>query len=148
VNTSSRNLPAGTYLADVRQGGRSALDSAISVSATNREPIEVVVRKDGARVSGTLLSSRRGLGFSTVVLVPETPRRTAFAHYKTAMTNYRGQFQFADVPPGEYKLFSWANVPDGAWTNADYLSKFDDRGTAVKVNADQTVLDLQVNLIH
>lgn len=106
----SPSSPPGVYVADVRLGGRSVLNTPIRADENDREPIEVVVRDDGAHIAGTLLSSGRGLGFSEVVLVPNAPRRTAFAHYKTVMTDYHGHFEFVDVPPGEYKLFAWAST--------------------------------------
>ena len=42
---------------------------------------------------------------------------------------------FGNLAPGQYKLFAWDGVPTGAWMNADFIAKFEERGTAVTVNA-------------
>jgi hypothetical protein len=90
----------------------------------------------------------QGLGFHQVALVPNAPNRSTYIWYKTAMTDFGGRFEFTDVAPGEYKVFAWLSAPDGAWTSADYLRKFEDRGTPAAVKVGQQLKDLTVNLIQ
>jgi hypothetical protein len=58
-----------------------------------------------------------------------------------------GRFSFADVSPGEYKLFAWRTIPEGAWTNEQYISKYEDRGKRVNATQSGRVTNLEVELI-
>jgi hypothetical protein len=37
------------------------------------------------------------------------------------------------VSPGEYKLFSWEEVENGAWEDPDFLRPFESKGETVEV---------------
>ena len=52
-----------------------------------------------------------------------------------------------DVPTGQYKLFAWTNAPEGAWTNSEFLEKYEELGTAVNVRSGMRSADSVVNLI-
>ena len=61
--------------------------------------------------------------------------------FKTARTGESGEFRFESVPPGDYKLFAWEDIDDGAWLDPDVIKLYESRGTAVAVGPapDQTV---------
>src|SRR5438309_8936950 len=74
-----------------------------------------------------------------VVLVPA--RRNRIDLFKTARTGESGEFRFESLPPGDYKLFAWEDIEDGAWLDPDVMEPYESRGTAVAVApaSDQTV---------
>jgi hypothetical protein len=63
-----------------------------------------------------------------------------------ATPDYHGQFVFTDVSAGGYKLFSWAGIPEGAWTHADYLRKYEDRGLSVRLIEGERATALNVRV--
>ena len=71
----------------------------------------------------------------TVVLVPAPQRRKNPALYRTAQSDSRGHVSLPNLPPGQYKLFAWDTVMDGAWMNAEFLGQIEERGTTVTVSA-------------
>jgi len=81
--------------------------------------------------SGILSSKNQPQRFSRIVLVPSGDRRRSYGLYRTVMSDQAGGFSFTNVTPGEYKLFAWRSIPDGAWTNNEYLAPYEERGTSV-----------------
>ena len=76
---------------------------------------------------------------ATVVLVPEPePRREQRSWYKMVRSDPSGQFSMAGLAPGEYRLFGWVNVQDGAWMNAEFLKPIESQGRRVTVTEGTT----------
>ncbi|MGA2427277.1 MAG: hypothetical protein ABSH13_02130 [Candidatus Acidiferrum sp.] len=47
------------------------------------------------------------------------------------------------IAPGDYQLFSWDQVEDGAWEDADFLKPFEEKGEKVTVEeGDSKALNL------
>jgi hypothetical protein len=65
-----------------------------------------------------------------VVLAPNVRSRTEL--YRTATTDIAGRFHFDRVPPGQYKVFSWEEVEDGAWFDPEFLADNENRGMPVE----------------
>jgi hypothetical protein len=80
----------------------------------------------------------------TVVLAPDAGRRNQRQLFKSVKSS-SGVFVFEKVPPGDYKLFAWSEDTidnGGPWLDPDYLSRFEDRATPVRIQADtRTLLD-------
>jgi len=105
------------------------------------------------RIRGKVINSVNGqpAAKASIVVVPRTADSLVFA--PTAQSAGDGSFEikgvttgsyfaFAEsVPPGDYKLFAWEDIEDGAWLDPDVMEPYESRGTAVAVGAasDQTV---------
>ena len=66
-----------------------------------------------------------------VLLLPNIRRRNEL--YRTTTTNVSGRFHFDRVPPGDYKVFSWEEVEDGACYDAEFMRAVESRGISVQV---------------
>lgn len=55
-------------------------------------------------------------------------------------------FSLQSVPPGDYKLFAWDSVQAGAYQNAEFMQRYEARGTPVSVRA-RTTVNVQVPLL-
>jgi hypothetical protein len=137
-------LITGGFLIDVRQDGKSIMDSGLTVGSAPIS-LELVFGTAGGRIQG-FVENEKGekIGYRNVVLVPAAAHRASFSTYKTVATDDAGHFDFSDVLPGEYKVFSWTSIPPGAWTNADFLKKFEERGVTVTATADENTDNLHV----
>src|SRR5438034_2626325 len=67
-------------------------------------------------------------------MIRRPPRSTLFPY----TTLFRSPDQFGHyllrgIAPGDYKVFSWDEVEDGAWEDPDFLRTFEDRGQKVSV---------------
>src|SRR5437870_10981502 len=102
--------------------------------------IDIGLRNSPASLNGTVRNDKRKpIPNVRVVLVPA--RRNRIDLFKTARTGESGEFRFESVPPGDYKLFAWEDIEDGAWLDPDVIELHESRGTAVAVGpaSDQTV---------
>jgi hypothetical protein len=131
------SLTPTSYVEDIRQG-ISIYDEGFTMSNAPAE-IDVIVRtRGGGAIRGTV-TSIAGLSLThsaVVVLVPSFPHRNNVTLYKMTETTPAGDFEIFPIVPGEYTLLAWERAPSGAWTNADFLARFEQRGKAVTIKAD------------
>ena len=84
-----------------------------------------VVRRDGAVGSAT----------PQVVLLPDTPD-AELQRYDTHLGGWDQSDAFAvkePVRPGGYTLYAFEGVPDGAWTDAEFIKEIEGKGVRMKV---------------
>ena len=138
----------GVYISDIRQGARSVYDQGvITVSKDVAEPVEVVLSADGGRIDGTVEGADKSSSTARVSLIPEGSRRDNLLLYRRASL-VQGRFVLTDIPPGNYKLFAWEDLPVGADENSEFMSAYETRGRAVTVRAGAAVSDMALPLIR
>jgi hypothetical protein len=83
-----------------------------------------------------------------VNLVPLGVREGRQDLSRFAFSNAKGEFKIINVPPGEYKMFAWEDVPAGAPQNPEFRKPFEKKGVGVKLGsnghakADVTVISV------
>ncbi|HEX4999958.1 MAG TPA: hypothetical protein VFY29_17185, partial [Terriglobia bacterium] len=132
VNLSGQDQEA--YVADIRLGGASIYDDGLFIDGPLPGDIEVAIVSRGSRVQGAVetVESRPGAN-AVVALVPAENRRQNLTLYKTSRTDAKGNFTLRGVAPGIYKLFAWEDVPNTAWQNAEFLSRYEQLGQTITV---------------
>ena len=81
------------------------------------------------------------------MLVPqEKERRDRESFYMTAISDHAGHFTFKSLVPGDYKVFSWEDVPYGSWMDPDFLAPHESRGESVTIR-EGSPQSIQVTLI-
>lgn len=138
--------PVDYYVKSMTLSGVDVLNPGLHVTGSTDATMEIVVATDSGSVEGRT-EGREG----TVVLVPDAVRRGQRTLYKSMKTSASGQFRFQKVPPGDYKLFAWAEADienGGPWLDPEYLRKVEDSGTPVRIERDRrTVLDRPIKLL-
>lgn len=135
-----QGLPPETYVADIRYGGTSLHETASSLNGPELQtgfvsaPLQIVVADSGGAVDG-IVEGRETAAGATVVLVPPSSRRFVKSYYKATTASGAGTFSFKGVPPGVYQLFAWDSIPDTAWLNPEFMSRWGGRGQAVVIEA-------------
>jgi beta-lactamase regulating signal transducer with metallopeptidase domain len=134
------SLPNDLYLSDVRQGGVSVFDSGIEITSEKPNPLQVVVSSGAGTMEGTALNEAgKPMPGASVVLAPLMMRRQNRALYHTATADVNGKFTIHNLAPGAYQLFAWQqSIPAGAFYNAGFLSRYEDRSRIVNVTAKST----------
>jgi hypothetical protein len=133
-------LPRDMYLADVRQNAQSVFDTGFEVNSGNAAPLEIVLGAGAGTVTGVVVDGpTKVVPGATVVLAPETRRRSNRALYVSAISDASGRFALHGVAPGDYKVFAWESVPAFAHVNAAFMAKHEDRGKVVHVGQQGTV---------
>jgi len=124
-----------TYISDLKRGETTVFDSGVTIGGKTEEPLEMVLKSKGGSISGAVSDITRlhPFPYATVVLIPEKTRRQNFVLYKQTLSAENGSYTFTGILPGEYKLFAWGSLTPGAWQNAIFLQRFEDRGVEVTV---------------
>jgi len=122
------------YLKSIRYGSNDALESGFTVLRGTQASLEVTISSRGARVQGAV-TDKDNLPVTGVwvVLVPDEPRRDQSRLFQKAATDQYGHYLLRGIAPGDYKIFCWDDVEDGAWEDPDFLRASEDRGQKISV---------------
>jgi hypothetical protein len=154
IHSVSRNPivhgPNGKALALTVPAGQS-VNGMKSVNGTNIEivgdrvriapqpsgpmDVEIVLGTNGGQLSGVVAtSSGKALSNVTVLLAPDDPalmdRRDL---YRSTVTDASARYRFGQLPPGDYRLFSWQDVEQDIWFNPSFMTSIQDLGKTVCV---------------
>jgi hypothetical protein len=134
-------MPPTLYVADIRQGPASVFDDGIDVTSKPADPIQVQLKSGAGTVDGTVQDAAgKPVVGATVVLVPTQTRRQNRVLYRTATSDANGKFSIRSVSPGNFKVFAWQQpIVGGAYYNATFMAKYEDRGRSVSVAEGATV---------
>ena len=134
---------------DIHQGGRSVYDDGFTGGA-GAEPITVIVSNPCGTVQVQIVDDKQQpVSNAFVSLIPSGDHRRNPLLYKRSIFDVAGSRYppIPAIPPGQYSVFAWDNIPPNAELNAGFLSKFENRGVTVTLrNGDS--LTVQVPLIR
>jgi hypothetical protein len=116
------------------------MKSWITVGDDGGGPLDVVMRNDGAELSGIVRdASGAGVSERTVSLWPVSGDFSR--PILKARTNVGGRYRFQRVPPGEYRMIAWEyeDDPNGANIIAapEFVTQFNDQAITVKLEASE-----------
>jgi len=142
------NLPPALrddYVKSIRLGTADVLNTGLHLERPPAAPLEIVLGTNPGTVEGTVMNAAQQVsGDVSVVLLPDVRRRSDL--YRSATSDPSGHFRFERVPPGDYKLFAWAEVDSDAWYDPDFISVYENRGKPVRV-AEGSKQDVPVTVI-
>jgi protocatechuate 3,4-dioxygenase beta subunit len=119
------------YVKSIRLGNIDVLNNGLHLEKKPEERVEVVLGMNPGIVEGTA-----GAADVSVVLVPNVRQRTDL--YRVATTDPAGRFRFDKMPPGDYKIFAWAEVETDAWYDTEFMKTYENRGAALTVREGAT----------
>jgi hypothetical protein len=124
-----------SYVKAARLGGQDVLESGLTVyrgKVAGRH--EVVISSAGARVEGVVLNADNlPVSGATVVAVPDPRRRERSLWYRTATTDQFGRFAMKGLAPGDYKLFAWEEIEQGAYQDPDFIRPLEKKGFEIRL---------------
>jgi protocatechuate 3,4-dioxygenase beta subunit len=133
-----RNLPEGTYLKSVKLSGQESADGSLEIGP-GAGPIELILGTKPGMLTGSVTDGDdQPLNLATVVLIPEPARRERTYLFRETRTQTDGRFSLANVAPGDYTLFAFTEVEDGAWFDPEFLRPFESKGLSVKISESST----------
>jgi hypothetical protein len=132
---SVNGLNNGSYLISGKYGNAEALNEPLQI---NDEGSRLILRVGftPGQVTGTVTEKAQPFRAATTVLVPSERNRQDL--YRTATSDQDGRFTFANVPPGDYKILAWEDVPRGAYTDPAFLKNYEERGRAITIDKGET----------
>ena len=126
-------LPA-YYVKSVRMGDADALESGLDTSQGAAGTLEITISGNGGQIEGTAADSKQKPASAAVVaLVPDAPRRERLMLFKTSATDTTGHFNITGIAPGEYKLFAWEQIEEGAYQDPEFLKVYENQGQGVTI---------------
>jgi hypothetical protein len=129
VYSLSIDRMAGLYLKSVRMGDRPLAQTRID-AAENLEPLTIGLGADTGELEGAVENSK---GDPIVRARVDAKAADRPDWNRSAFSDEKGQFKVPDLPPGQYKLFAWENVPDGAPQDPEFRKPFDKEALSVSV---------------
>jgi hypothetical protein len=143
-------LGQNSFIKSVRYGTSESTSPKVNITPGAEASLEVTLSSRGAHITGRVTDSD-GLPASSVwvVLVPVAANRNNYWLYKSANTDQNGNFEFRGIVPGQYELFSWDQVDQGAWEDPAFLKVYEDKrqGEDVTIREGETKV-LNITTIH
>jgi hypothetical protein len=141
-------LSGDAYLKAARIGGMDILAGGVDLSRGNVPgPLDVLVSYAGGHVEGTVSGDdQQPAAGATVVLVPEGERRSRPELFRSTSSDDSGRFVLRGIPPGDYQVFAWEDVEQGAWLDTDFLRDYERSGEALSIS-ERGRINLQLKVI-
>jgi hypothetical protein len=126
------------YLKEVRLGQVDIMNG-VSLDGSVSGSLEVLLSPKAGQVVGTVVDSARNpVPGVEAVLVPADYDRNDL--YRTAISGQNGQFSIRSVSPGNYKLFAWEDIEPFAYTDPDFLRRYENLGVPIKISESQNMM--------
>jgi len=132
------------YVKSIRYGSTDVLEGGFTVFRGTQASLEVTISSRGSRVQG-VVTDKDNLPVTGVwvVMVPDEAHRDQSRLYQKAATDQYGHYLLRGIAPGDYKIFCWDEVEDGAWEDPEFLKTYEDRGQKISVQeADAKTADV------
>lgn len=121
------------YTKSVLHDRHDVLNSGVIIADTPLQ-LEIVISPKGGAVEGVVKDHDQHPSPNAVVaLVPDSFRTKRRSAYESTSTDQNGHFILRGLEPGEYTVYTWDNIENGAWFNADALKPYRNDGVAVTV---------------
>jgi hypothetical protein len=126
------------YVKSILLGNEDILNNGLHLQSAGNGLLEIVISMRGGTIEGRVLDEDRKPAINAkVVLVPESSRRKRGDLYKNASADDLGRYRLSGLTPGNYKVFAFERIEDGAWQDSDFIKLYENRGMPVRVQEDQ-----------
>ena len=119
------------YLKASRMGNSDVASEGLHVTPELQGSLDLTLALDSGGLDGRVTDAERGTEASRIVIVPDARNRSD--RYLAVKASGSGRFQIQGIPPGKYKIFTWREVPSGAWFDPEFLRNYEDRAMAVEI---------------
>jgi hypothetical protein len=140
-----RNFTPGRYTVDIQPNGRWYVQSARSGnvdllreelvigSGRRPDPIEIVVRDDGANLSGSIHADGQAASGSVLVI----PEQEGPSQIRVVHAAPGGDFLVDRLAPGDYKLLGVDSLDGFEFRNPEVLGSYLSKATRISLQANQ-----------
>ncbi len=141
-------LKGSVYLKSIRFGDGDVTDQGLDFTQ-GVTPGELTLRLSaaGGTVEGNVQDdNQQAVPDATVVLIPESSKRSLNRLYHRAQTDSSGRYSITGIAPGEYTLFAWEQMEENLYEDPGFLKRFESRGETVSI-AENSCESKQLKLI-
>jgi protocatechuate 3,4-dioxygenase beta subunit len=122
-------VPDTCYVKSIQYGGRDV--NADGIEMTSGARLEVVISAAAAQVDAVVMDKDGKAAWNATVAV--VPKDGANIQVRTADEN--GMLSLHGLKPGDYKLYAWEDVEQGAPFDPDFLKQYEGQAKLVKLDA-------------
>jgi len=132
---SVAGLPPNTYLKSARLVGADVLNGGLRIDSSPGGSLDIVLGSSPGTVDATVVDDRQmPVPAVTVAIVPASAaQEKRFSIYRSATTDAFGKIHLDGVVPGDYKIYAWESVENGAWTDPNFMRAYTNNGVAIRV---------------
>jgi hypothetical protein len=131
------------YVQSASYGQTNLLTDDLSVASGQSYPMEIVLRNDGASLSGTVRSGDAGPAPAMVVIVSRAAGKVS----PRVIRSTEGDFNASGLAPGDYLVFAFDQLGGLEYTNPDALEPYASQAAHVTLSANQAA-QVSLDLIH
>lgn len=138
---SVANIAAkGLYVKSISVNGQDVRNAGIDMRGGGSAPLDIVLSKKVASVTGTVEKASPDDAPGTVLLVrePYDPRRFGGARIERAQVSNTGSFSVANLEPGRYRAIGLKEVDNRLMYDPEWLKSVEDRSAVVEVKEGET----------
>jgi hypothetical protein len=124
-----------------RLGEQDVLDTGFDFTPGVTGVLTLFLSPNGAQIEGSVANAKDEPAIGAkITLIPDSSHQSP-TRYKTADTDQNGHFIIKGVPPGEYKIYAWEDIEDGAQEDPDFMKphESDGQSVSIKEKAHETV---------
>jgi len=128
--------PIGSiYVKSIRYGNQDVLTGGLHLDTHSPDQRLQIVLATGGRLEGVVLNTRNeAMPNVKVALVPIAGYPNREDLYRNAVTDASGRFKVQGIAAGDYRVYAWEDIADGAWQDGDALRDGDARAKPVHIN--------------
>ena len=128
-------VPDGGYVKAIRVGDADVTESGVDFTGgVISAEVTVLVSMTAAQIDGTVQNDKsEPAPGAFVVAIPEGKRREIDRYYATAATDDSGHFTLKNLAPGDYRVYAFDLVENGAYMDPDWVKPFESKGGKVAV---------------
>jgi hypothetical protein len=136
------------YMSAVKLGTVDVLTNGLHVDGKLDGALQIEVATNSGSIFGRVLEDNRETAVpARMVVVPDKELRKRLDLFFQVPVSPTGRFTMDGIPPGNYKLFAWAHVEDGAWLDPNFMRVYENRGTPIQIE-ESGAHPIEVQLIH
>jgi len=133
---SVQPLPPGTYIKSIRFGSLDLMKTPLDLTGGSGGTLNIVLSPNAGDIGG-IVHGADGMPLASVFVTlwtPGVPAEGVTDFTRTTATDVNGQFKFASLPPGEYRIAAWEQIDPGLGTVPEFRIKFESKAAAVKLD--------------
>ena len=122
------------FVKSIRYGNADALGDGLRLESHSPDQRLQIVLATGGKLEGVVTNDRNeAMANVKVALVPDFAYRNRDELYRNAVTDASGRFKIQGIALGDYRVFAWEEIADGAWQDEEILRNVESRGKAVRI---------------
>ena len=122
------------FVKSIRYGNADVLSDGLHLETHNPDQRLQIILATGGKLEGVVTNDRNeAMANVKVAVVPDLAYRNRDELYRNAVTDAAGKFKLQGVAAGDYRVFAWEEITDGAWQDAEILRNVESRGKAVRI---------------